>query len=119
MNTNTENSTAPEGQDPTQNAETTANPATEATPSNQTGDQPAAAPAEIKTEMVAFVIGGSIQGKTSVPVGTKVKDAIKAINPDAATSTLTLRDLNGDPVGVDRQLKEDLSVTSVKKASGG
>jgi hypothetical protein len=68
---------------------------------------------------VTFTVDGIVKGTTTVPLGTKVKEALKKIAEGVVATTLSIRDATGKAVGLDRVLNESMSVVSVAKAAGG
>lgn len=90
---------------------------TSATPEPTLNAEAAAVPPAPTT--FTFAITGEVTGTVQVPADTTVKDAIRKISESAPVTSLTLRDGNSKPVGADRLIRENLVVTSVKKAAGG
>jgi hypothetical protein len=75
-------------------------------------------PAEAIPEEVN--VTGKIRGEVKVPIGTKVKDALKKMREGIETASLTLREaVTSKAVSLDRVLNASLSVTATEKASGG
>lgn len=68
---------------------------------------------------LVFKAVGLVKGSIDFQAGAKVKDLIKKINEDISTSSISIRDITGKPVGLERALTESLEVSVVQKAAGG
>ena len=102
-------------------------PASGSTDTGATGDnttamasaEQTAAPAPTAPTDVAFSASGTVAGIVRVPLGTKVKDALRKIKDDVVVSAVAMRDAAGAAVGAERTLTADLAVTVTAKSSGG
>lgn len=68
------------------------------------------------TNTIKVTVSGEVKATVEVASGSTFGAALKAAGQSA--NGLTFRDEKGKPVGVTRTLTEDVTITSVRKASG-